>query len=136
MPSASLWVIAEMKLHEIALTHADEQSGHLAAERPEKIIHAVGHALHHLAHFEVHMDFRRVLALDRRRHIRRDGEHGLFLADDFGIGALRLRPGKRGSAYSRRLRRECGRHERQAGDGDGEEAGDGHVWMVVRVPPA
>ena len=39
-------MIAEIKLHQIALAHADEQSGNLAAERPEKIIHAVGHALH------------------------------------------------------------------------------------------
>jgi hypothetical protein len=37
------------------------------------------------AHFKIHHDLRRVLALDRRRHIRRGGEHRLLLADDFRI---------------------------------------------------
>jgi hypothetical protein len=81
-------MIGERELDEIALADANETSRHIAAERPEQIFHAIGHLLHHFAHFELHGDFRRVFACDWRRDMRRLREHGDFFAHERGIGAL------------------------------------------------
>ena len=42
-----------MKLDEVALAHADEEPWHLAAERPEQIVHAVSHAFDDFPNFKL-----------------------------------------------------------------------------------
>ena len=82
------WMIVQMKLHEVAFANADETSRHIAAERPEHIFHAVGQFFHHFFYFEIHDDFGGVRAFDRRRHIRRLREHGVFFANDCVVCGL------------------------------------------------
>jgi hypothetical protein len=117
-------MISEMELDEVALADADEKARHFAAERPKQIVHTIGHAFHDFAHFEIHDDFRRVFALDRRGHIRSHGEDGFLLADDLGIGALCSRSGQRGGGSGGRLGREEG-SDRGKADGRGEDGGRG-----------
>ena len=75
-------VIVEMHLDLVALADADELAGHMAAEGPEGIAHAVGEPPFELPHFEMHDDLGRVVAMDRRRDVRRVGENRVLLADD------------------------------------------------------
>ena len=75
-------MIVEMQLDLVALADADELARHLAAEGPEGIADAVGEPAFDSLHFEMHDHLGRVVAMDRRRHIRRVGENGVFLADD------------------------------------------------------
>ena len=69
-------VVVEVKLDEVALAHADEGPGHVAAVGPEEVLDAVGEPLDDLADLEVDDDLGRVTARDRRRHVRRLGEDG------------------------------------------------------------
>ena len=113
-------MIFEVKLHHVALTNADEKSGDLAAKRPKQIVHAIRHALHDFFHFEVHAHLRRVFALNRWRHIRCDGQHGFFLADNFRVHAFGLGSGKRrGCRWWRFSREDVG------SEGESEHACDG-----------
>ena len=75
-------VIVEMHLDLVALADADELAGHMAAEGPEGVADAVGEPPFELPHFEMHDDLRRVVAMDRRRDVRRVGQNGVLLADD------------------------------------------------------
>lgn len=75
-------------LDKVVLTDADEAARHIATERPEEILHAVGQALDHFVHFEFHKNLRGVFALDGRRHVGRLSEHGDFLAVDVRIRSL------------------------------------------------
>ena len=77
-----------MKLNVIALAHANEFAGHLAAERPKQILDAVGKLLHHFAHFEIHDNLRGRLARNRRRHIRRVRKRRDFFALDTRVDNL------------------------------------------------
>ena len=69
-------VIVEVQLDDVALAHADETAGGIAAECPERVFDAVGKPLGDLAHLEIHDDLRRVTPADGRRNIRRWHEHG------------------------------------------------------------
>ena len=104
-------VIRERELDEVALADADEAAGHITAEGPEEILHAIGQLLHHLAHFELHDDLGGVGAVEGRRHLWGLGQHGDFLADDAGLGSWAnwfsgVRCGEVGS-------RQCERQDRQ-----------------------
>ena len=56
--------------------------GHVAAECPERVAHAVGEPPLELPNFEMHDDLRRMVALDRRRNVGRVGQDGILDADD------------------------------------------------------
>ena len=75
-------MIVEMHLDEVALADADELARNMAAESPEGVADPIGEPPFELPHFEMDHDLGRVVAMDRRRHIRRVGENGVFLADD------------------------------------------------------
>ena len=58
-----------MELDRVALAHANETAGHRAAERPERVGHALGDFLVDFGDFEVDDDLRRMRAFDRRRNL-------------------------------------------------------------------
>ena len=92
-------MIVQVKLDEVAFADADETAGHIAAERPEEILDAIGDPLDDFLHFEIHDDLGGVLARDGRRHERRRGQHGLFFTND--VGRVRLGPGGRLGRFHR-----------------------------------
>ena len=71
-----------MHLDLVAFADADELAGNMAAEGPEGIAHAVGEPPFNLPHFKMHNHFRRMVAMDRRRDIRRVGENRVLLANN------------------------------------------------------
>ena len=77
-----VWMIVEMHLDLVALADADELAGHVAAEGPEGVADAVGEPSLELPDFQMHDDLGRVIAMDRRRHVRRVGQDRVLLADD------------------------------------------------------
>ena len=101
-------VIAEVKLDEIALAHADETARNVTAKRPEKIIHSIRHLFHLLDDLQSDDELRRMLAGDRRRHQRWAGEHRLFLADDFGVGTFCRRTSRGGCFFGVADRKNAG----------------------------
>ena len=93
----------QMKFDEVAFADADKTAGNIAAECPEDILDAIGQSFGKFLDFEVDDDFRRVLARNRRRHIRRFRQHGIFHADNFRIIGSSV--GHRGRLA---FRRACG----------------------------
>jgi hypothetical protein len=71
-------VVVQVELDHVALADADERAGDAAAVGPEGVFDAVGQAAHDLEHLQVDDDARRILAVDRRRHVRRGGEDRLL----------------------------------------------------------
>src|SRR5436189_3794580 len=57
----------------------NEASRHVTAERPEKILHAVGHALDDFPHFEPDHNLGGMMAFERGRNPRCLRQHGDFL---------------------------------------------------------
>jgi hypothetical protein len=78
-------VVVQVELDDIALAYADERSRDAAAVGPEGVFDAVGQAADDLKHLEVDDDARRILAGDRRRHMRRRSKDRLL---DWHIGDL------------------------------------------------
>ena len=74
--------IHEVKLHLIVLSDSDEFARHAAAEGPERVVHAISHALHQFDDFELDGDLRGMITRDGWRNIRRIGEHRVFRARD------------------------------------------------------
>src|SRR5690606_6849029 len=69
-------MILEMKLDRVALPYSNEAPGHRAAERPERVRHALGDFHVELDDFELDDDLRRIVAIRRGRHVRRARENG------------------------------------------------------------
>ena len=70
-------VVLEMKLHRVALAHANEAAGHGSAESPERVLHAFGDLALDLLHFELDDDLGRCAAPRRRRNVGRARERRL-----------------------------------------------------------
>ena len=68
--------VAQMELHGIALTHADETARHGAAKGPEGIADAFGNGHVFFNHIQRHDDLGRFAAPGRRRHMRWRGQNG------------------------------------------------------------
>ena len=81
-------MIVEMHLDQIALAHADEFAGNLAAESPEGIADAIGQPAFDFLDFEMDDHLGRVFPRDGRRNRGRVGQDGVFLADDFFGGVF------------------------------------------------
>ena len=64
-------VVLQVELDRVALAHADELAGHLAAEGPERVVDAVGDRHLDFLHLELDDDFRRLRARHRGRDLRR-----------------------------------------------------------------
>ena len=96
-------MVVEMHLDQIALAHADEFAGNLAAEGPERIADAIGQPAFDFLDLEMDDHLGRVLARDGRRNVGRVGEDGVFLADDFfgGVFLAAGAPGRRGQKWPR-----------------------------------
>ena len=71
--------------------------GHVSAEGPEGIAHAVGKPPLQLPDFEMHDDLGRVVAMDRRRHVRRVRQDRVLDPDD-RIGEVLLTRGRESGA--------------------------------------
>ena len=97
-------VIVEMHLDLVALAHPDELARHVAAKCPERVPHAVGKPPFQLPNLEMHDDLGRMVAVDRRGHVRRVGQDGVLLADN-RIGEVLVARGAVG--------RPGGEHRRQ-----------------------
>ena len=96
-------MIVEMELDFVALADADELAGHVAAESPEGVTHAVGKPPLELADLQMDDDLGRVIAMDRRRNVRRVRQHrGLFAHDR--IGEVLVARGGKGRARKQRGR--------------------------------
>src|SRR5690606_28839136 len=80
-------VVVQVELHRVALAHADEAAGHGAAEGPEGVGDALGDLHVDLADLELDLDLGRVVAVGRRRYVRRRGQHGL---DDVALGRAEI----------------------------------------------
>ena len=74
-------VVLQRELDEVALADADEVPRHLAAERPEGVVDAVGEAHRLLDGLELDDHLRRMLAGDRCGHVGCGGEDRALLAD-------------------------------------------------------
>ena len=67
------------------------------AEGPEGVAHAVGEPALDFPYFQMHDDFGRMVAMDRRRHVRRVGHRRVLRADD-RIGEVFFARGAHGRA--------------------------------------
>jgi hypothetical protein len=105
-------VIVEMHFDEVTLADADELARHVAAEGPEGIAHAVGEPPLQFADFQVNDDLGRMIAVDRRGHVRRIGQHGVLFADDRLSEVFRAGGGESGP--------------REQGEGENEERPQDH----------
>lgn len=81
-------VVLEGEIDLVVLAHADKLSGHAAAEGPEGVIDAVGHALDDFDDFQFNFDPCRVVAGDGRRDVRGVGEDGGLLALERNVGQI------------------------------------------------
>ena len=66
-------IVVQVKLHQIALPHANKTAGHVAPKSPERVINPIGQMLGDLLDFEIHYYLRRVGSQDGRRNIGRFG---------------------------------------------------------------
>ena len=124
-------IIMQMKFYEVAFADADETAGNIAAKRPEHILDAIGEPLGKLLDFEVDDDARRVFARNRRRHIRRFRQHGVFHADGFRIIGSSIE--HRGRLASRRA---CDNGKRQQHHYRNTHAETEPGWRFGRVHKA
>ena len=75
-------VVVEVELHLVALADADELAGHMTAEGPEGVAHAVGEPSFDFLDLEMHDDLGRVVTGYRRRDVRGVGQDRVLFADD------------------------------------------------------
>ena len=71
--------------------------GHVSAEGPERVAHAVGEPPLQLADFQMDDDLGRVIAMDRRRDVGRVGQDRVLNADD-RIGEILFARGRESGA--------------------------------------
>jgi hypothetical protein len=76
-------VIVQVKLHHISLFDADKFAWDAAAKGPEDIVHTIGKALDHFAHFKIDDDFGGMVTCDGWGNQGRIRQYRSFLAYDF-----------------------------------------------------
>ena len=64
----ALRMIVQVQFHHIPLFDADEFPRHAATKGPERIIHALGEALHHFAYFQIDDNFGGMVACEGWGH--------------------------------------------------------------------
>ena len=109
-------MIVQVKFHLVALADTNEAAGHIAAERPEHILDAIGQALRDFSDFDVHDDLGGLFSCDRRRHVRGLREHCRLDAGNFGFNKLRA-SGWRGGLICRGGQLPSGQCEQHGSQG-------------------